>query len=187
MKKSILLFALSLSICAISISAQPRPPLKVESKDSAQQKPATPALDSVEARYEGGLFGFSEREKGTLKFNDEKKSIVFIDEKNRERFTISYDSILTLFPSSKEIQSGTGRTIGAIPFPGAGLGGSLLKKKKNYMILRFEDPDFDTRGTMSFLIDTNELLKTAIQSLGTKAEMKPRGDAFYRPNPADDY
>ena len=187
MKKSLVLFALGLSFFAVTISAQPRPPIKIETKDSAQQKPVQPALSSVEVRYEGGLFGYSDKEKGTIKFDDDNKKLVFYNEDNKERFEIKYDSILTLFPSSKKIQSGAGRTIGAIPLPGAGLGGSLLNKKKNYMILRFEDPDFDTRGTMSFLVDTNDLLKSAIQSLGTRAEMKPRGDAFYRPNPADDF
>ena len=186
MKKSFLLFALVSAFFAVSISAQPRPPIKIESSE-AKKTPDKPALSSVEVRYEGGLFGFSEREEGTLKFDDEKNSIVFFDEKNRERFAIPYASILTLYPSSKKVQSGAGRTIGAIPFPGTGLGGSLLKKRKNYMIMRFEDPEFDSRGTMSFLVDTNELLKSAIQALGEKAEMKPRGDAFYRPNPADDY
>lgn len=187
MKKSIVLFALVSAFFAVSISAQPRPPIKIESKDGAQKTSDKPALSSIEVRYEGGLFGFSEREKGMLKFDDEKNKIVFYDEQNRERFAIDYKSILMLYPSSKEVSTGAGRTIGAIPFPGAGLGGSLLKKKKNYMILRFEDPDFDSRGTMSFLIDTNELLKTAIQSLGEKAKMKPRGDAFYRLNESDGY
>ena len=50
------------------------------------------------------------------------------------------------------------------------------------MILNFRDPDIDVQGTASFLVDTSELLISVIQTLGEKAEMLRRGDAYYRPN-----
>jgi hypothetical protein len=79
------------------------------------------------------------------------------------------------------VQSGAGRTVGAIPFPGAGIGGSLMKKKKHYLVIQFDDPDVNVQGTTSFLIDTDDLLDSVIVTLGQKAGLTPRGHAYYRP------
>lgn len=181
MKKLLIVCALCLSAFGLSISAQPQP-MERQQADEAEVKPAP---DSFEARYEGGLFGFSSREKGTLKFDDANQRIVFYDDENKELFSLNYDSMLVVAPSSKKVQSGTGRTLGAIPIPGAGLGGSFLKKKKNYLVIQFEDPDVDVRGTVSFLVDTTELLISVVHTLGDKAELSQRGDAFFRPRTTD--
>ncbi len=152
------------------------------------EKPAriAPAPERFEARYEGGFFGYANKEKGTLKFDDENKRLVFYNEDGREQFFVPYKSLLVIYPSSKKVQSGTGRTIGAIPFPGTGIGGSLLKKKKNYLVMNFDDPDVDAQGTMSFLVDTDELLLSVVHTLGEKAELTKRGDAYYRPRNDND-
>ena len=46
--------------------------------------PKTPAPTSVPTRYEGGLFGYSENEKGTLKFDDDNERLVFFGKDNKE-------------------------------------------------------------------------------------------------------
>ena len=56
-----------------------------------------------------------------------------------------------------------------------------MKKKKNYLVIQFRDQDVDVQGTANFLLDTTELLNSVIQTLGEKAEMTQRGDAYYRP------
>ena len=56
-----------------------------------------------------------------------------------------------------------------------------MKKKKNYLVIQYSDQDVDVQGMASFLIDTDELLESVIQTLGDKAGMTPRGNAFYRP------
>lgn len=152
------------------------------------EKPAriAPAPERFEARYEGGFFGYAKKEKGTLKFDDENSRLVFYNEDSREMFFVPYKSLLVIYPSSKKVQSGTGRTIGAIPFPGTGIGGSFLKKKKNYLVMNFNDPDVDAQGTMTFLIDTDELLLSIVHTLGEKAELTKRGDAYYRPRNDND-
>lgn len=181
MKKMLFLIAFGLFAGASIVSAQPRPPEKAtETKTAADVKPAP---DSFEARYEGGMFGYSKKEKGTLKFDDVNERLVFFSEDKKELFAIPYSTMLVVSPSSRKVQSGTGRAIGAVPIFGAGLGGSLLKKTKNYMIIQFRDTEVDVQGAANFLIDTNELLESAIHTLGKKAEMKQRGDAYYRPAP----
>lgn len=181
MKNLILSAAIILCFSAIGF-AQPRPTDK-DSTVSNIAKANRTILSSVEARYEGGIFGYNEREKGTIKFDDENERLVFLGrEKGSELFSIPYKAILIVSPNSRKVQSGAGRAVGSAPVLGAGIAGSFMKKKKNYLVIQFRDPDVDVQGTTSFLIDTDELLEKVIYSLGEKAKMTPRGDAYYRPN-----
>ena len=143
-------------------------------------KPAPPTVD---AKYQGGLFGYSRKSQGKLKFDDANQRLVFYGENQKELFAIPYETMLVVSPNEKKVQSGTGRTVGAAPVPGAGLLGGLMNKKKNYLQVQFRDADSNAEGTAIFLIDTAELLDSVIQTLGEKAAMKQRGDAYYRPVP----
>ena len=42
------------------------------------------------------------------------------------------------------------------------------------------DQDAEVSGTMTFLVDTSELLLDAIYSVGESAEMRRRGDSYVR-------
>ena len=182
MKKSVFSLILGLFACVSVISAQPRPVEKSSTATTGNQTRVQTKLSSVEARYEGGIFGYGEREKGTIKFDDENERLVFLGKDNgKELFSIPYKAILVVSPSSKKIQSGAGRAVGSAPILGAGIAGSFMKKKKNYLIIQYRDQDVDVQGTTTFLIDTDELLEKVIYSLGEKAGMTPRGDAYYRP------
>jgi hypothetical protein len=174
------LFTLALFLFALaSVSfAQPRPVDKGQTPTTGGKKTV---LSSVAAKYEGGMFGYSRKEEGTLKFDDENERVIFLGKDGKERFQIPYAAIVVIYPSERKVQSGAGRTISAIPVLGAGLGGSLLKKKKHYLVLQFDDPDVDAKGAANFLIDTGELLDSTIQTIGSKAKLTQRGDAFYRP------
>ena len=176
MKKVILLFSLVFCFSALGVTAQPKPIEK-----SPQQSMKKPAPQSFEAKYEGGMFGFSKKEEGMLKFDDENSRLIFLSKEGKEQFSVPYKSMLVVYPSERKVQSGTGRAVSAVPILGAGLGGSLLKKKKYYLAIQFDDPDVDAKGTMSFLIDTGDLLVSAIHTLGDKAKLVQRGDAYYRP------
>ena len=59
--------------------------------------------------------------------------------------------------------------------------GGLIKEKKRYLIVQFADRDADVSGTVSFKLDNLKLLESVIQTLGEKAKMMQRGDAYYRP------
>jgi hypothetical protein len=180
MKKLIFSLVLGLFACVSIVSAQPRPVEKGSTKTS--QTVNRTKIASVEARYEGGIFGYGEREKGTIKFDDENERLVFFSKENgKELFSIPYKAMLVVAPSNKKVQSGAGRAVGSAPILGAGILGSYMKKKKNYLVIQYRDPDVDVQGTTSFLIDTDELLESVIYSLGEKAGMTPRGDAYFRP------
>ncbi len=100
MKKIIFSLAFSL-FCAVSIvSAQLRP---VE-KPTVKTAPQTSAPVSFEAKYEGGMFGYSDKVKGILKFDDDNERLVFLDNANKEHFSIPYASILVVAPNEKKVQ-----------------------------------------------------------------------------------
>lgn len=175
MKKILFIFALSLSLFAIAVSAQPRPVDK-----TPDDKPIAPAPASFEAKYEGGMLGYSKKEKGTLKFDDVNERIVFYGKDNKEVFAIAYDSIYSISPQSQSVRSTTGHVVGAIPLPGAGLAGMFIKEKRRYMIIQYSDRDADINGVTSFKVENKDLLDSVIKSLGEKSELKKRGDSYIR-------
>lgn len=177
--KRILFLIIGLIWCAGSGFAQPRP---VE----ASSKPATAASAnsapvSFEAKYEGGMFGYNDKEVGMLKFDDANQRLVFFGKDGKEKFQIPYKSVLVIYPQSKSVTSTTGNVVSHIPLPGAGLAG-LIKEKRRYLVLHFDDPDVEAaRGLVNFKLENKALLDSVIQSLAGKANLTQRGDAYYRP------
>lgn len=147
-----------------------------------EKSPAVIAPVSFEAKYEGGMFGFSRKEEGTLKFDDANFRLVFFSKENKERFAIPYKSIIVIYPNSESVQSTGGKVVQHVPLPGAGIAGMFMKDKKRYMVVNFDDPDVNAKGLINFKIGSREMLEKVIDTLGNKAEMQQRGDAYYRPN-----
>lgn len=152
--------------------AQPRP---VEKEATIPANAPT----SYEARYEGGLFGASTKETGDLTFDDANSRMVFKRD-GKEMFSIPYESLLMVYPDSKDSVPQAGKVISHIPLPGAGLAG-LMNKNTKYANLTFNDPDIEAKGTASFRFKERDKLISFINQLGIKAKMKQRGDAFYKP------
>ena len=164
-------FALSLSAI---VFGQPRPADKTANPNVKAAPP------TFAAKYEGGLFGFHDKVDGTLKFDDDNNRLVFLGKDKKEMFSIPFESLLVIYPNSSSVTSTTGSVISHIPLPGAGLAG-LVKEKRRYLVVQFDDPDAEIRGAVNFKLDNKELLESVIQTLGTKAKLTQRGDAFYRP------
>jgi len=177
MKNLLFLFTLLFAVSVSAVSAQPR----IIEKKPEKKEPAAIAQISFKAKYEGGMFGFSEKESGTLKFDGANYRLVFFGKNNKELFSIPYDAIQVIYPQSKSIQSTGGKVMERLPLPGAGIAGIFMKNKTRYMVINYDDSDVDVKGTVNFKLDSKELLDSAIQTLGNRAEMQQRGDAFYRP------
>lgn len=160
---------------SVAAFTQVRP---VGDDEAATPRAAAPA--SFQARYEGGMFGYNEREKGNLKFDDANERLVFFGKDGKEKFSVPYSAMLVVSPSSRSVASTTGTIVSAIPVPGAGLAG-LLREKRRYLIIQFADQDADVRGTVSFRVENKETLDSVVPAIGEKAKLTPRGDAFYRP------
>lgn len=177
-----LIFAFIFAICAFSaVWAQPRP-IEKPTPVAAAAAAIKPAPTSFAAKYEGGMIGFTRREMGTLKFDDENERMAFFGADGKEVFGVPYKSLLAIFPTEKSVTSTAGNVIRAIPIMGSGLGG-LIKEKRRYLVMQYDDPDVDAKGLANFKLETKELLDSVLKTLGEKAEMKQRGDAYYRPRP----
>lgn len=181
MKKIAFCFAFVVFCFAVA-DAQPR----MIEKKPVKADPSIYAPTSFNAKYEGGLFGFSRKEEGILKFDDANYRLVFFDKNNKERFSIPYKTIITLYPNSTSSQSTTGQVIQHVPIPGAGIAGMFMKEKKRFMVVYFDDPDVNAKGTINFKLEGQQMVAKVIQTLGEKAEMQPRGDAYYRPQKVQD-
>lgn len=177
MKKLLFSLILSLFVGVSFATAQPRP---VEKTNTVAK---TPAPASFQAKYEGGMFGFADKETGTLKFDDANERLVFLNKEGKEQFAMPYETLLLIYPQSQSVRSTAGTVVSAIPLPGAGLA-SLIREKRRYLIVHFNDTDVDAKGIVNFKLDNKELLDSVIQTLGEKAKLTQRGDAFYRPKKA---
>jgi hypothetical protein len=180
MKKISIFLFLSLFVFALGAFAQPRVAEKAVVGDPDAPKPA-PAPESFEAKYEGGVFGYSKKEEGTLKFDDLNQRLVFFGKDAKEKLSIPYKAMLVIAPQSKSVQSNTGTVVSHIPLPGASILGGFIKEKRRYIVINYDDPDVDVRGLVNFKLASRELLDSVIFTLGEKAKLKQRGDAFYRP------
>ena len=177
MKK--LLFVVLVLLCGSAlVHAQPRP------VDKTPAQPTANLPESFKARYDGGIFGSTGKENGYFKFDDANERAVFYRKDNREIFSIPYSAIVVIYPDVKEHVSQSGNVISRLPLPGAGLAG-LKSTQSKYLVIDFEDPDVDARGTANFKFNNKELLLTFIHALGTKAKLKQRGQAYYRPKKSD--
>src|SRR5687767_13121486 len=174
----ILLLVVALLLSVTAVVAQPRP---VESTPKSPAPVFSKAPPSFTAKYEGGMFGFNEREVGTLRFDDDNERLVFFGKDQKEKFHIPYKSVLVIYPQSKSVTSTAGNVVRHIPLPGAGLAG-LIKEKRRYLVMHFDDPDVEAaRGLVNFKLEDKALLDSVIQSLAGKAKLTQRGDAYYRP------
>ena len=166
------LFLIFSAVClSAAVYTQPRPVDKTPA--STTVKPA------YEARYEGGLFGQSDTEKGSLRFDDSNERVVFLKKNGKEMFSIPYPALVVIYPDSKVGTTTTGNVVSRLPLPGAGLAG-LMSKRTKYLVMQFDDPDIEVKGTANFKFEDKEMLLEFITGLGTKAKMKQRGDAYYR-------
>ena len=172
--KKILITAALLTLPALALG-QPRQ----LDKSSTAAKPA-PAPSTFAAKYEGGMYGFSKKMNGTLKLDDANSRIVFYSEDKKELFGVPYSALLVIYPQSQSVTSTTGNVVRNIPLPGAALG-SFIKEKRSYLVINFDDPDVDARGTVNFKLDSKELLDSVLNTLASKAGLEQRGDAYYRP------
>ena len=177
--------AVASTTLAAAVTRAQRPPAQTQPPARAQTnapKPA-PAPPSVKARYEGGVVGYRKSD-GTLNFDDVNGRLIFRDKTNRELFSISYKAVVMAWPDTRSQTSTTGRVLaGTVPY-GLGLPGLLMKSKTRYLNIRYQDPDTGTEGAASFKIGDKDVLYSVLTTVGDKAELIQRGDAYIRPKQA---
>lgn len=179
----ILGMGLLLSLTALSVLAQrPRTTSndtnKQSSSNTTAQKPA-PAPQTFDAKYEGGIFGYTKKEEGTLSFDDANKRLVFRDKQQKEVLSIPYSAIDGEYVDTKALRPKAATASTYLPFP-FGLPGLFVKKKYQYLTLQFKDKDTQAAGITSFKVDNKELLASVLATLADKADLEPRGEGYVR-------
>ncbi|MDQ2746280.1 MAG: hypothetical protein M3T96_03365 [Acidobacteriota bacterium] len=177
MKKVLFSLALCLFAGISIVSAQPRPAERAQTTVVKKTAPET-----VAAKYEGGMFGYDKKEEGSLKFDDANKRLVFFGKDKKEQFAIPYDAMVSVYTGTRSVRSGAGTAVSVIPLPGAGLAG-LIREKRHYLTIQFSDKDVEASGIANFKIEEDSLRESIVHTLGAKANLTQRGDAYYRPRP----
>ena len=182
------LCAAALAATALAAAAtraqRPRPTdAQTPAQTQANAPKPAPAPASVKAKYEGGVVGYRKSD-GTLNFDDPNSRLIFRDKTNRELFSIFYKAVVMAWPDTRSQTSTTGRVLaGTVPY-GLGLPGLLMKSKTRYLNIRYQDPDTGTEGAASFKIGDKDVLYSVLTTIGDKAELTQRGDAYIRPKQA---
>jgi len=155
--------------------------------DTRQKTPAPAATTTaaaprtVKAKYEGGIFGYNQKQTGTLNFDDANTRLLFRNKKGGEYLSIPYHSIAAAYADTKSRRPTAATVAGSIPLPyGLNLPALFIKKKYRYLTMQFNDPDTGVQGTTSFKLDNKEVIASVLTALAAKADLTQRGEAFVR-------
>lgn len=184
MNKNFLVFGVFVLLfgAAFGAKAQPRP----MSKETPQTVAVPAAPNTFAVKYDGGFVGY-QKSKGTLTFDDTGSRLVFRDTNNKEIFSLPYESLVLIYPSSKSVRPTAATVASAIPTPfGVGALAGLIKTKQRFLVIQFNDPDSEVSGLTNFRVENKQLLDSVLNTLAEKAKLKQRGDAFYKPRKSED-
>ena len=137
-----------------------------------------PAPATVNAKYEGGVFGYNKKMEGTLTFDDASERLVFRDAKGKEILFVPYSAITGAAGDTHRVQPAAATVAQHVPY--IGLPASLLKTKVRYLTLQYSDPDSKVSGVTSFRLENKDILESVLFTLAEKAGLSRRGEIFVR-------
>jgi len=148
------------------------------SQTSTSKTTTKPALKSMKAKYEGGVFGYRNTMDGTLMFDDENNRLLFKDNKPPKEITIPYAAINSAYAATQKKRPAAATVASNVPFYGWPAG--FIKTKVRYLTVQFEDPDSKVSGITSFKLDDKEMLESVLVALAEKTGMTRRGDIYVK-------
>ena len=152
-------------------------------KPAPTVKPA-PAPKTVNAKYEGGVFGYNKTMEGTLTFDDANNRLFFKDKKTPKEISIPYEAVTSAFADSKKVQPAAATVAQNVPSIYS-LPARFIKHKVRYLTLQYSDPDSKISGITSFKISDKDLLESVLVTLAEKTNMTLRGDIYVKKKPED--
>jgi hypothetical protein len=165
-------------VMAGTVAAQrPRPVDKntPTSVDASKARPA-PAPQSMNAKYEGGVFGYNKTMEGILSFDDTNQRLLF--RKGPKEIFIPYGAVNSTFADTQKRRPTAATVAQNVPYFGWPLG--FIKTKVRYLTVQFRDPDTNVSGITSFRLENKDLLESVVFTLAEKAGLEPRGEIFVR-------
>ena len=165
------------ALVAAAVCAQrPRPVEKDTAVDASKAVPAA-APQTMEAKYEGGIFGYNKTMEGTLSFDDTNQRLLFRKDK-KELFFIPYNAVTSAFSDTQKRRPAAATVGQVVPYFGWPLG--LIKTKVRYLTLQYSDPDTRVSGVTSFRLDNKDMVDSVVYALAQKAGLVPRGEIYVR-------
>jgi hypothetical protein len=150
---------------------------------SKTTKPA-PAPNTVKAKYEGGIFGYTKTMEGLLTLDDTNRRLYFKHKGSEKELHIPYDAIVSAFADTQKRQPAAATVASSIPTIFT-LPAKFIKTKVRYLTLQFSDPDTKMNGTTSFKLENQAILNSVLAALAEKAGMIQRGDIYVRKKDTD--
>jgi hypothetical protein len=177
MKFSGMLF-LAVAVAATAAAQRPRPVDKTTptvSTDASKARPA-PAPQSMKAKYEGGVFGYTKTMDGTLSFDDTNQRLLF--RKGPKEIFIPYSAVNSVFADTQKRRPSAATVAQNVPYIGWPLG--FIKTKVRYLTVQFQDQDTNVSGVTSFRLENKDVLDSVVFTLAEKAGLEQRGEIFVR-------
>lgn len=176
--------ALALIMTLLASAALTQRPRSVNDPAQAPvaQTTAAPmsAPQTVNANYEGGIFGYNKRINGTLTFDDTNSRLLFRNKQQQEVLFIPYSAVLSAFADTQAKRPVAASVLGSVVPYGLGLPALLWKKKFRYLTLQYRDPDTNAAGMTSFKMENKQTLEAVLNTLAAKAGLTQRGEVFVR-------
>jgi hypothetical protein len=144
--------------------------------DATKAVPAA-APQTMNAKYEGGIFGYEKKVEGTLSFDDTNQRLLFRKE-NKDLFFIPYNAVTSAFSDTQKRRPSAATVASNVPYFGWPIG--MIKTKVRYLTLQFSDPDTRVSGITSFRLDNKELVDSVVYTLANKTGMVQRGDVYIK-------
>lgn len=139
----------------------------------------TRAPQSVKAKYEGGVFGYTKTMVGTLMLDDLNNRLLFKDKKPPKEISIPYEAITSAFADTQKRQPAAATVASNVPLIYS-LPAHFIKTKVRYLTLQYSDPDSRISGITSFKLENKDLLASFLAALAQKTEMTKRGDIYVK-------
>ena len=163
---------------ALATGAYAQRPREVE-REPSKITSTIPAPTTVNAKYEGGVFGYTKTMEGTLTLDDENSQLLFKDKKTTKQIHIPYEAVTSAFADTQKRQPKAATVASSVPSIYA-LPAKFIKTKVRYLTLQYSDPDSNQNGVTSFKLENKEVLNSVLAALALKSGMTLRGDIYVK-------
>jgi hypothetical protein len=170
-------FLLTAMLAAAVCAQRPRAVDTTTAPTDATKAVPAPAPQTMKAKYEGGIFGYTKTLDGTLSFDDTNQRMLFRKE-NKDLFFIPYNAVSAAFSDTQKRRPAAATVAQHVPYVGWPLG--LIKTKVRYLTLQYSDPDTHVAGVTSFKLENKDLVDSVVYALANKAGLVPRGEIYVR-------
>jgi hypothetical protein len=162
-----------------ALAQRPRTMNQDKTEATTNVPPPPPAPQTVKAKYEGGVFGYSKKMDGSLTFDDANQRLVFKNDKQKEILFIPYNALTGAYADTHSVRPAAATVASNIPTIYA-LPAHFIKTKVRYLTLQYNDPDSKVAGVTSFRLENKDILDSVLNTLAGKAGLNKRGDVYIK-------